>query len=283
MSKIVCTKIMKDGIDIKSILSLLPAKIPTYIYSNSNGAWIQTDALEDDMYNICNQLLGEWAYIPSEALNYAYGTVTSSCGLNIRAESNENCDIVGVLDFGQRFKIQGETKDWYHISQPVEGYVYKAYTQVSQTPSTVSQDLIKFTASWEGFSSTPYRDAGGNWTVGFGDCTYNEKPQSVTYQQALNMLTTTLNNLAQQISNSLGKYNLTQYQLDALVDFAYNLGFGALMGSDLVANFETCDNNATIEPDFTAWSYCDGTELEGLYRRRVAESQMFLFNQYNNN
>ena len=29
------------------------------------------------------------------------------------------------------------------------------------------------------------------------------------------------------------------------------------MGSDLVANFETCDNNSVIEPDFTAWSYCD--------------------------
>lgn len=31
MSKVICTKVMKDGIDIKSILSLLPGNIPLYI------------------------------------------------------------------------------------------------------------------------------------------------------------------------------------------------------------------------------------------------------------
>lgn len=281
MSKVICTKVMKDGIDIKSILSLLPGNIPLYIYSNSNGAWIQSDAVTDGIYNICNKLLGEWAYIPTKLSSY--GTTISSCGLNIRSENNETCNIIGVLDFGQRFKILEETKDWYHISHPLDGYIYKLYTQVSQTPSTVSENLIKFTASWEGFSATPYQDAGGNWTVGFGECTYNKKPEPVTYQQALEMLTTTLNSLAQQISNSLGQYNLTQYQLDALVDFSYNLGFNALMESDLVANLETCDNNSIIKGDFTAWSYCDGEELYGLLRRRKAEYQMFLFAEYNNN
>lgn len=286
MSKIICTKILpkvNDRIDIQSILDLIPANIKTYLYSNNNGCWLQTDALDDNLYNLCKATLGDLIYIPAEQLDYNFGTAIAPSGLNIREESNESCNVVGVLDQGQRFKIQGETGKWYHISEPVKGYVYKEYTQVSQTPSTVSEDLIKFTSSWEGFSATPYRDAGGNWTVGFGDCTYNEEPNSVTYQQALNMLTNTLNNLAARVHESFENDDLTQYQLDALVDFSYNLGFGALMGSDLVQNFRACNNNSIIEPDFTAWSYCDGRELEGLERRRVAEYQMFLFNQYNNN
>lgn len=275
-----------NSANITEILALFPSNIQVNVLTDKGTMWLETEDVDEQQYAALKLLLGGRVYeAPKEVINFNWGVCNSGVGLNIRNNPSIDSNIIAVLECGQRCKLDKTfiNDKWYKISAPFVGYVYKEYINTSSTPTAVSSNLVNFTASWEGFSATPYLDAGGNWTVGFGDCTYNEKPQSVTYQQALTNLENTLNNLASQISTAFVEDNLTQYEFDALVDFAYNLGFSALMGSDLVANFRTCDNNSIIEPDFTAWSYCDGNELKGLYRRRIAEYQMFCLNQYNNN
>ncbi|MGL4990951.1 MAG: glycoside hydrolase family protein [Sarcina sp.] len=291
MKKIICTKLLDDKngyIKIQEVLNLIPDSVEVFLFHNEYGVWIQTGFLEENIYIACKEMLGELIYEKTtntpniETANYGY--VTSTIGLNIRQEANTTSEILNVLDYGQRFKIQSVDEEWYLISAPITGYIYKEYTNVqNQEISSVSNNLINFTASWEGFSAVPYKDAGGNWTVGFGICTYNQKPSPITWDQAYADLKETLENLAQEVYQITSELNLTQTQFDSLVDFAYNLGINALKTSDLLINIKQCLNNSIIIGDFTAWSYCDGQKLLGLERRRIAEAKMFLDGVYINN
>ena len=76
--------------------------------------------------------------------------------------------------------------------------------------------------------------------------------------------------------------NLNQNQINALTDFAYNLGIGSLENSQLLQDIKNGNTNAsTIMTDFQSWSYIGGSFSSGLYARRTAEAQMFLYGQYN--
>lgn len=212
-----------------------------------------------------------------------YGQIVGNGGCNIYSDTNGS-SIVGSLELGQRFYISEVCNNFYKISKPSTGYIPLSQTYVQTTNvTTYSQKLINFTASYEGFRSQPYQDSGGNWTVGYGHCTYGVKPAPETQAQAWAQLEQTLQSFADEIASTYAYLNMPQWQFDAVVDFCFNLGFGSFQGSDLLINMQQCCNNATIEGDFTAWSYCDGQLLQGLLRRRTAESQMFLWEEYNDN
>lgn len=220
---------------------------------------------------------------PEQSL-FNYGWCTSPVGLNIRAKADLNSQVIGVLDDGQRFKIDSKIDNWYKISAPISGYIDSEYTAVSTDTTQIDSALVDFTASWEGFRSRAYKDAGGNWTIGFGDCTFQDAPTyTVTYQQAWNTLKNTLNDFAKQIAELTLGLNLNQHEFNSCVDFAYNLGVEAFAGSDLLCNMKQCLNNTTITADFTAWDHCDGNVLPGLLRRRQAEATLFLTGKYDNN
>ena len=285
MDKIIRTKILNKDIteiNIREILNKIPATIPTILHTNSNGIWLESNPVNEDIYNLCVATLGDLVDLDTTP-NIQYGKTISPVGLNIREQATTDSNIVGVLDNGQRFHIVQDLGQWYQIDKPCNGYIYKEYTSTSSTPNQISPQLLAFTKSWEGFSSQPYLDAGGNWTVGYGNCTYDVKPAPVTQAEASQNLENTLNSLAEQVYNLTKEYNLCQSEFDSLVDFSYNLGFGALEGSDLLQNFIECMNDSIIVGDFTAWSYCNGEKLEGLVRRRIAESNMWLYGQYDNN
>ena len=67
---------------------------------------------------------------------------------------------------------------------------------------------------------------------------------------------------------------LTQGQFDALVDFAYNAGVGALQKSTLLkkVNAEKFDE---VPAEFMKWTKGGGKELPGLVRRRRAEVKLW--------
>ena len=145
---------------------------------------------------------------------------------------------------------------------------------------TAPSDLVDFTASYEGFSATPYWS--GGWTVGFGQNHGNSYPQNVTYQEALNTLQGSLTTYMSQVKSLTQGCNLNQNQINALTDFAYNLGIGSLENSQLLQDIKNGNTNAsTIMTDFQSWSYIGGSFSSGLYARRTAEAQMFLYGQYN--
>ena len=54
----------------------------------------------------------------------AYGMVTSTIGLNVREEPSLDSEKVGVLEYGSKVKILGESGDWYKTDS---GYIFKEY------------------------------------------------------------------------------------------------------------------------------------------------------------
>lgn len=297
MGQQLITNYLPDDFDLQKITSVIPPNVNLIFHSNSTGYWLKSqDVLGDSTYAYCKDVLGPLIWEPDNTTSNAnttqntnswqpsWGKVTSPVGLNVRPNANTNQNPVGTLDQGQRFHIVSQNNGWYQIDMPFQGYIDAEYTQVSQTPQTVSDDLLAMTESWEGFSATPYQDCAGNWTIGYGICSYDTKPTcDITKAAAQEQLRTTLNQFAAQVYGVTQDLDLCQTEFDALVDFCYNLGFGAFEGSDLFANFKQCMANPIIIGDFTAWSYAGGVQVEGLVRRRNAEATLWLTGQYVNN
>src|SRR5215469_13127525 len=96
-----------------------------------------------------------------------------------------------------------------------------------------SDNGLKFTTQFEGLRLQSYQDSVGVWTIGWGH-TRNVGPgQSITQDQAMEFLKEDVQTCVDFI-NSHCKVQLNQNQFDALVDFAFNLGTGALGSSTLI-------------------------------------------------
>ena len=136
-------------------------------------------------------------------------------------------------------------------------------------------DLIK---KYEGFRPIAYTDSVGVWTIGYGTTRINGEPvkagMTITEDQAIQFVQQEVNKLWSQIE-SIVKVNLNDNQMNALVDFAYNLGFNALKTSTLMSKLNAGDFTGAAN-EFSRWVYAGGKILPGLVKRREAEKQLFL-------
>ena len=136
-------------------------------------------------------------------------------------------------------------------------------------------DLIK---KYEGFRSQAYQDSVGVWTIGYGTTRINGEPvkagMTITEDRALELVRAEVNKLWTNIESIL-TVRLNENQMNALVDFAYNLGFNALKTSTLMKKLNAGDFTGAAN-EFTRWVYAGGKVLPGLVKRREAEKQLFL-------
>ncbi|MFL0198810.1 cell wall-binding repeat-containing protein [Clostridium sp. WILCCON 0269] len=146
----------------------------------------------------------------------------------------------------------------------------------------ISELLVNFTASYEGYSAIPYGGADSqNSTIGYGHVILpGEKYSNLTEQQAWNLLMKDLQSTANGVNSFTDSLTLSQQQFDALVDFAYNCGVNALQESTLFNDISAGASADTLKTDFQIWSYCNGTPLIGLYRRRIDEWQIYTSGDY---
>lgn len=135
-------------------------------------------------------------------------------------------------------------------------------------------ELIK---QFEGYSDTAYRCPAGIWTIGYGSTSIDGhkvvEGQTITQQQALNDLNKRLDELDRQINQAV-KVPLTNNQLNALLDFCYNLGIGNFRSSTLLKKLNIGDYSGASNQLLT-WNKSAGKALAGLTRRRKAEKQLF--------
>lgn len=144
----------------------------------------------------------------------------------------------------------------------------------------ISKQCIDFVKSFEGFSATVYRDIVNVPTIGYGMTGKEiEGLKTITEQQASTMLEKLLNDkYAVPIKRNLDsmKFTLNQNEFDALVSMAYNIGVGGLLGSTLYKNvLQGIKDKKIITSGFQAWSKAGGKRVEGLFRRRTEEAEMF--------
>ena len=139
-------------------------------------------------------------------------------------------------------------------------------------PSQSCLDLIK---RFEGLRLTPYLDAAGFWTVGYGhkltseDLEAGGRTRTITEPDALLLLIDDVDYAASHVQR-LVRVALTQGQLDALTDFVYNLGHGRLLDSTLL-KLLNLGNYRDAGQQLLRWDMAGGEHLAGLTLRRQAE------------
>jgi lysozyme len=133
---------------------------------------------------------------------------------------------------------------------------------------------LTLTESFEGLKLTAYRDVCGVWTIGYGHTGPDVHPgMTITQAEAEELL---LADVAHAVAtvNRCVTVKLNQDQFDALVDFAFNAGCGALEGSTLLKDLNAGDYAAAAD-QFEEWDHAGDKVVAGLLRRREAEATLF--------
>jgi GH24 family phage-related lysozyme (muramidase) len=136
----------------------------------------------------------------------------------------------------------------------------------------------------EGFSDELYDDPAGHCTIGFGhlvhkgkcngtDATELKYAMGIGRQEGETLLRQDVQRFAQLVNRTV-LVPLTQAQFDALVDFAYNVGFKAFRSSTLLNKLNAGDY-AAVPAQLRRFVKAGGVEQAGLVRRRAREAEMF--------
>jgi len=148
----------------------------------------------------------------------------------------------------------------------------------------LSPEGLALLKRFEGCSSTPYKDSGGLWTIGYGHLIGDGKtlPDKANYtltQKEMDLLLKYDVGPRERAVERLCPVYLTQNEFDALVSFTYNLGAGALQRSTLRQKINRGDKAGAARV-LLKYVYVKGKKVKGLVNRRRAEYNLFMSNQY---
>lgn len=132
---------------------------------------------------------------------------------------------------------------------------------------------LALTQKFEGCVLHAYQDIVGVWTIGYGHTSGVKAGDTCTQEQATSWLEEDI----QEAVKAVEKYvttALNQNQFDALVDFTFNLGAGALEHSTLL-KFLNAGDYLAAAGQFRLWNHAGGKVNAGLTARRQAEQSLF--------
>jgi lysozyme len=144
-------------------------------------------------------------------------------------------------------------------------------------PSLFAVKLIKH---FEGFESKAYICPAGKVTIGYGTTIYpNDKAVKLgdvcSEEEASGYL---LNDITKRAA-LLGDFPVNQFQFDAIVSFAYNVGMGSWNISTLRKKVKSNPNDPSIREEFKKWNKARVkgklVVLDGLTKRRKAEADLY--------
>ena len=131
-----------------------------------------------------------------------------------------------------------------------------------------------FIGKWEGCKLTAYKCPAGVWTIGYGHTKGVYEGQTITQEDADNLLRDDLTRFAGELI-PLIKVKVTEGQFIALMSFAYNFGVTKFRRSSVLRNL----NNGAIQAAADAlllWVSPGSSYEKGLRKRRNAERKLFL-------
>lgn len=143
----------------------------------------------------------------------------------------------------------------------------------------ISEKGKKLIQEFEGCELEAYRDSVGVITIGYGNTFYEDgskvkEGDVITQDRADSLLKIILLKFEVGVSN-LVKKELSDNQFSALVSFAYNVGLQNLKSSTLLQMVNKKPSNKNIAVEFSKWNRAGGKILDGLKRRRKAESDLY--------
>ena len=130
--------------------------------------------------------------------------------------------------------------------------------------------LIK---KFEGCELEAYQCSAGVWTIGYGHTKGVEEGDTISKDQAEEMLVEELHEYENYV-NDYVNVALSQNQFDALVSWVYNLGPANLKASTLLKVLNQGEYE-DVPAQIKRWNKAGGKVLEGLIRRREAEACLF--------
>lgn len=153
---------------------------------------------------------------------------------------------------------------------------------------------IKFIKEVEGCENRVYRCVAGKWTIGVGHVISDmeKKAQTIFLKNGPTIFmknnTITDEEVDQLLEYDLGRFitcikqkvkvPLQDYQFEALVSFAFNVGEGAFTNSTLLKVLNQGQYNQ-VPKQLERWNKANGKVVQGLVNRREKEIQLWN-NQY---
>ena len=146
-------------------------------------------------------------------------------------------------------------------------------------PMKVSETGIRVIAKYEGFRSSPYLDAVGVPTIGFGNTFYRDNTRvkmtdkPISEEKARELLKNIVQGFEMEVSKLMREVN--QNQFDAVLSLVYNIGVTAFSRSTLLKRINENPIEQDIAYQFSRWNKAGGKVLLGLTRRRKEEAELY--------
>ena len=144
------------------------------------------------------------------------------------------------------------------------------------TINNATRSLIR---KFEGCYLKAYKCSANKTTIGFGNTFYEDGAavqmgDVITQDRADSLFLIILDEFAAKIK-PLIKQPLNDNQFGALLSFAYNCGVANLKNSTLLKKANANPNDPAIGLEFAKWNKANNVVLNGLVRRRKAESELY--------
>ena len=137
----------------------------------------------------------------------------------------------------------------------------------------ISLEGLSLIKKFEGCRLEAYYCSGGVLTIGYGHTGGVKETDTITQEEADKLLKGDVLKFEKYVSDNV-KVDLDQGQFDALVAWTFNLGVGNLRNSTMLKKLNEADYDS-IPFEMRRWNKAGGQTLDGLIRRRKAESLLF--------
>ena len=137
----------------------------------------------------------------------------------------------------------------------------------------ISLEGLSLIKKFEGCRLKAYYCSGGVLTIGYGHTGGVKETDVITQDEADKLLKGDILKFEQYVSDNV-KVDLDQSQFDALVAWTFNLGPGNLRESTMLKKLNNEDYES-VPFEMRRWNKAGGKTLDGLIRRREAESLLF--------
>ena len=143
----------------------------------------------------------------------------------------------------------------------------------------LNQAGIDLMHQFEGLKLDAYLCPANIPTIGWGSTFYEDGKKvklgdKITKERADALFLGIAEDFAKRVRTLLKK-ELNENQFSALVSFTYNVGVGSLQKSTLLKKVNVNPSDPTIHNKFIKWNKAGGKVLNGLTRRREAESKLY--------
>ena len=137
----------------------------------------------------------------------------------------------------------------------------------------ISQEGLSLIKRFEGCRLEAYKCSANVLTIGYGHTGGVKETDTITQDEADKLLQEDVEQFEKYVDDNV-TVELGQSQFDALVAWTFNLGVGNLRESTMLKKLNN-EDYASVPSEMKRWNKAGGKTLDGLIRRRKAESLLF--------